>query len=568
MKKQVIRKIKRALSAATMLGLGIAATSSTAMAVELDNNNRLGDAGIFQYYTATGDWQTFIRIINTSENAVAVKVRFREAANSREVLDYTIFLSPFDMWTGWTDKNAGGPGVPGVKTNDTSCLYPIPDNNPPGEGWVTTNFPEKVAAFQSRAFTDKYADGGTLNPPSANDRMSEGHIEVIGIGQFNPLGAFGLAVTHNQGVPNDCEGAASLYEDNSDIPGLSRSSDLENVLAMNGYMVNVPMGMGGGFNPDILKDFWTCDYRLLRGCRDGNGGYVDPPESLQEEALETQTAPDMDSAFNPTLVWNGLNVSRMKQEGIEGAEEVYGGVDQVSFALMRASVINEWAASNNPAAVVKDYYTQWVLSFPTKNYYVDLQTDPLPTEDDVSPALVDPDPDDDTDEGYRPFAHEFNYNGTGESCEEYYMWIYNREERYSTYASPGPYFPVSLCYETNVVVFNEAYETTGLMSNFAYTIPSGLLPTDVVPGGASTRSERGWAEMDFYDYSRYLEQQTEAEYDGDPPTYTTRYGLPVTGFMLSVYNTNDIGTNHAAINAHAYAIDEETDEGQISDPNE
>ena len=115
MNKQIISKTKLSLALALALGTGMA--TNTAQAVTLDNNDRLGDAGIFQYYTVNGGWQTFIRLINTSADAVSVKVRFREAHNSREVFDFIIFLSPYDMWAGWTDLDAGW-GAPGVKTSD------------------------------------------------------------------------------------------------------------------------------------------------------------------------------------------------------------------------------------------------------------------------------------------------------------------------------------------------------------------------------------------------------------------------------------------------------------------
>ena len=78
----------------------------------LNNDDGLGDAAVFQYFTAKNNWQTFFRLINTSADVVVVKVRFREAANSREILDFEVALSPYDMWAGWTDKDiklvAGG----------------------------------------------------------------------------------------------------------------------------------------------------------------------------------------------------------------------------------------------------------------------------------------------------------------------------------------------------------------------------------------------------------------------------------------------------------------------------
>ena len=122
------------------------------------------------------------------------------------------------------------------------------------------------------------------------------------------------------------------------------------------------------------------------------------------------------------------------------------------------------------------------------------------------------------------------------------MRMYNREEADSEFTSPAPIYPVEMCWETNVIVFNDYYEDEGLDSNFVVSIPPQLLPVDA--GGAT--SERGWASMDFVGYYP----------DGDDQRWCwgswCGTGLPVTGFLFSVYNTNNSATNHAAINAHKY----------------
>jgi hypothetical protein len=451
---------------------------------------------------------------------VSVKVRFREAANSREVLDFIIFLSPYDMWAGWTDADAIGLGNPGVRTSDTSCLYPMQDTNNTDEGWKTINGDLLGAEFQDRAFTGVYDDNGD-NFHSSLERMSEGHIEIIGIAAHDPLSAFGRAVTHDHstGRPANCSTAGDLFE--AAIQG-GEGYDADNVLGMNGYVINVALGQGGGFDPDILVDFQD--------------------RSMVMDALLTATDPDMDSAWSA-----GPSVARNKQKGYMGVQPVTGGVDAVSFQLQRSSVINEWAASANPGNLITDYFTQWILTFPTKHYYVDLQNDLEPL-DDVSPTLVDPDSSPSSNDAYAPFDQEFDQADTyGESCEPYRMRIWNREEEYRQFTSPEPRFPVELCNETNVVVFNENYADKGLKSSFAVTIPHELLPVDAFDAGGMT-SERGWASMDFFDYGTT---------GIDPTIENRRYiysraGLPVTGWLFSIFNTNSNQTNHTTINAHKY----------------
>jgi hypothetical protein len=538
MNNQIIRKTKICMGLALALGFGIATTASAVMqqrgGVHIDNNDRLGDAGIFQYYTAQGGWQTFIRVINTSDDAVSVKVRFREAANSREVLDFIIFLSPYDMWAGWTDDDALDHGKPGVRTLDTSCLYPLPDTNNTDEGWKTIAGNLLGADFQSRAYTDEdfdYDDGGN-DDHTTLQRMSEGHLEIIGIASHEATSAFGRDVTHNHttGKPADCSAAARLFE--AETEG-GEGSNLGNVLAMNGYVINVEEGMGGGYDPDILADF--------------------AQRSLVRDANETATNPDLDSAGDFCC---GPQDPRWKQKGdLKGGGPneslpVTSSIDLVSREFQRTSVINEWAASANPGNLISDYYTQWILTFPTKHYYVDLQND-AELLDDVSPTLVDPSTGNDA---FAPFNEEFDWAG-GKSCEPYRMRIWNREEEKSEWTSPAPYYPVELCYETNVLVFNDHYEDTGLNSAFSVTIPWQLLPVDA--GGAT--SERGWASMDFYSQDGTgINPRVE-----DDRWLWGRAGLPVTGWMFSIFSTGSSVTNHTAINAHKYTVSQmkETDGG-------
>ena len=83
---------------------GLLGAAGVAQAVNLSEDGT-GNVLIFPYYTvnttAAGNAaNTYINITNTTGCTKAVKVRFLEGRNSREVLDFNVFLSPFDMWTG------------------------------------------------------------------------------------------------------------------------------------------------------------------------------------------------------------------------------------------------------------------------------------------------------------------------------------------------------------------------------------------------------------------------------------------------------------------------------------
>jgi hypothetical protein len=707
MKKQKFRKTQLSLALASVLAGGLVASGPATAVPELDNNDRLGDAGIFQYYTVHSGWQTFFRIINSSDKVVSVKVRYHEAANSREVLDFILFLSPYDMWTGWTtiDALAGvanAPPGPGIRTNDESCIFDGVNANTQFEGFygIPGKLPLKGARFLDSAITGVYYDNadGSSTPKSTRDRLQEGYVEVIGIAEHDPFGQFGEAVTGK--TKADCQFARNLYKgDKTD------DSDLPNVLAFNGAMINVAAGQGAGYDPDVLKNFQKeyCFNDRPKEALEGQGKQRDGKwcwgGSLVEESLETQTKPNFDSAdsdgFTYPFSWvavnqrladgtdpawtsekvpvyhvdingdgviggkvpfgaschyadedhapsdafgtnilqdgttkggdlcykatqtqtektcnnyykgNGANPAncdgfgaiwdpkrfetektvsifdpwRFAQNGRAVDAPVVGGVDAVSWQLMRDAVINEWAAAEVPGDTVSQYFTQWVLTFPTKNFYVDLQTDE-DGSDDISPTLWDPSLENDA---FAPFDWEFDdaFPGSekGTSCSAYSMDIWNRDEQYPSFASPKSGWPIKMCYEVNVVNFNEKFETLGLNSNFAITIPAALLPTEK-DGGTS---ERGWARMGFttdyegndvfgaqgalnglYKLELWDDDVHKAALvgldsqgrDGGKIKAIYRYGLPVTGFLFSVYNTNSSANNHATVNDHKYTRDQ------------
>ena len=86
------------LTAAVLAGLaGIAGIAGTAQAVNM-NPDGLGQVLIYSYYTTNDGNQTILSVVNTTESVKAVKVRFLEGFNSREVLDFNLYMSPKDVW--------------------------------------------------------------------------------------------------------------------------------------------------------------------------------------------------------------------------------------------------------------------------------------------------------------------------------------------------------------------------------------------------------------------------------------------------------------------------------------
>jgi hypothetical protein len=122
---------RKNLTAAVLAGLaGAVGIVGSAQAVNI-NPDGLGEVLIYPYYTTNGGNVTLLSVVNTTSKAKAVKVRFLEGQNSREVLDFNLYMSKYDVWTAALvlapSKDFAGievPMVPTMVTKDNSCTVP------------------------------------------------------------------------------------------------------------------------------------------------------------------------------------------------------------------------------------------------------------------------------------------------------------------------------------------------------------------------------------------------------------------------------------------------------------
>src|SRR6476646_3375911 len=74
----------------------LCAHSAAAMTL---NPRGTGQVLLFPYFTVNRHQQTLISVSNLTPAAKVAKVRFREAYNGREVLDFNVFLAAHSTWT-------------------------------------------------------------------------------------------------------------------------------------------------------------------------------------------------------------------------------------------------------------------------------------------------------------------------------------------------------------------------------------------------------------------------------------------------------------------------------------
>jgi hypothetical protein len=299
-----------------LAGLSTLGLAGVAEAVMI-NPNGLGQVLVYPYYTvrngynvggvSAAPFNTLLSIVNTTNSTKAVKVRFREGKASAEVLDFNVFLSPYDMWTAAVEPDGSGGAM--IETADNSCTIP--------------SFTKGVGVpFRTTAFASDPIGGGA-------DRLTEGYFEVFEMATYDPADPVSVGAKHNSaGVPS-CSGVTDANASKSPYPpngGLSGGATIINVLT------------GDAFTEDAtaLTQFTTAAVYSNTG--------VNTPDF-------TDAVPANASAVNGS------------GQIITGAFSA--GILASTAAMQRTRVINEFVLEKSTASG-----TDWVLTFPTKHTHV------------------------------------------------------------------------------------------------------------------------------------------------------------------------------------------------------
>jgi len=300
-----------------LAGLGALGAVGAAQAVNL-NPDGLGQVLIYPYYTTRNDasgnaFNSLLSVVNTTASVKAVKVRFLEGKNSREVLDFNLFLSPHDVWTAALTPATGG-GTQ-IATTDRSCTLPF------------GQFPQ---TFRTGLLGADGA-GATL------DRTTEGYVEIIEMTTYSDSSTTAQLVTHDPpGGSPDCVHLTNAQATADADSGGGITGGLF------GGMTLINVSSGSDYNEDAvaLDNFATF-------------------QNLYSSSADT--TPNLQSAFPQSSVVIadfGLVFNSDWTTSTNAA-------DPVSAVLMHDQVMNEFVLD---AATRSG--TDWVVTMPTKRYYV------------------------------------------------------------------------------------------------------------------------------------------------------------------------------------------------------
>lgn len=523
---------RKNLTSAVLAGLaGVAGIAASAQAVNL-NPDGLGQVLIYPYYTTRNGNTTLLSVVNTTEDAKAVKVRFMEGKNTREVLDFNLYLSPYDVWTaalidggvvdvnceldgGFGEEGNGQCGVPHLLTTDTTCTVPyLFEMASTGPG-LQTFLPFRLD------------DGGGDDI----DRAAEGHFEMIEMGVVTDEDeGSATALTHEvltnyadgPAEPVNCQQLVDAWTTGGTGPGgvplddgywtIDPSVDIEppsgglfgGAAVINvgeGYMFSYDAKAINGFQSDAAVDALTTLHAIP--------GTVEPGLNSGDITEATVFLDD-----GSTLVSSGLT----------------RGVDAVSFVFMHDQLYNEYSIESDING-----FTEWVITFPTKHFYVF-------EEDSGSTTPL------------APFTEQWDETD-GTACEPVLLNdVFDREEQSELVpgtpgqppvVSPAPptpppvdVIPFELCFETNVIKFAESgadeVDTTpilGAKNAITFELPEGY--------------ETGWAALELDDYVDELGAGSRDPLGG-------LEGLPVTGFSVQKFGNQNAQAGIAAFYGGIY----------------
>ncbi|MDH4019115.1 MAG: hypothetical protein OEU84_05895 [Xanthomonadales bacterium] len=543
---------RKNLTAAVLAGLaGVVGIAGSAQAVNI-NPDGTGQVLLYPYYTINGGNQTIFSVINTSEDAKAVKVRFLESENSQEVLDFNLYMSAFDVWSAAISEIPDGMSYPDCDLLGTGVvcegpLLTIADDE------TTCTVPQLNGMQPFLPF--KYLDDGGTQDQS---RMNAGHFEMIEMGTLIEGEWAAVAATHilHEVTDPDDTTVPPVVIDTFWAPA---SCDVL-TLAWTDLDINAPGGegrwlvdptdgvsapsgglFGGAAIINVMGgNMHTYDAMALNGWN--RSGFTFGPEGDSIHAQPGFTEPTLasgDSVVGSVFTEAGFALD---------SGDLEEPIDAVSYVLMHDAIMNEYTTEKAVLA-----QTEWVVTFPTKRFYVNQSPvrAPFTTEWDYTEFDLD---DDD----------ELVPVGLATACETVELdRMYDREERYPgdpECGTPGgeacplpggpivspappidpvdPLAPIlfNLCYESNVIRFG----------GDAYHIPGAGKPNMTEILGApqylnfdneEAGYQYGWARIELDDYIDVTALPgggfIAVEASRDPIGLLN--GLPTTGFAVSKF---------------------------------
>src|SRR3990167_1267254 len=329
----------------------------------------VGHMLLVPYYSAQNGNMTVLHVVNTdSLNGKAVKVRFRGAANSDDVMDFQVYLSPGDVWT--AAVTAGADGIAQVQSADNTCTVPSLGFNTP------------------QAFSTSRLNPNSSDVQKANGTR-EGYVEIFNMADIpsdklytvgttaNTNSALFTAIKHvNAVAPCSVAGSAAA----TTLSGIALTNFTTEAAAANAGFNTPTGGLMGDWYIINVQETTTFAGAATAVVANGRGNFVHFPQidtGVGVAAIDAFTADPLlrtDSvqvdggafAAAPALAAGMYDLPDMSTPYL--AADLGNPKAQalaLTSALAVTSVTNQYANDESISAK-----TDWVFSMPTRRYSV------------------------------------------------------------------------------------------------------------------------------------------------------------------------------------------------------
>ena len=585
----MMKKSVMAVGVAALLGMSAAhaVVAFEGQATFSARADRAGEMGLVQaggighvlftpYYSTVNGNTTLISLVNTdNEMGKAVKVRFRGAANSDDVLDFTVLLSPGDVWTASIEPSLTGNAR--IISPDSSCVLPSQIGTD-GVDFRTYRLDQKLSEAARALHT------------------REGYIEFLNMADISPWKGRASAAGAADSVPNT---KSTVYSNikhvnnvapcNADVAAWLVSADALATPA--NYGILPPTGGLFGnwavFNNENITSYGGGHYAsaAVKGTSGaGNAArLIFSPQSEAPAGVVESADPllNADALWGASQTYRGAAVVNGSTVGtalipalwldLPDLSTPYTVADvsgtafspkkrayDLSLALSATAVMNEFVATPESATV--PFRTDWVFSQPTRRYQVAMAYSQEGSGERNIPVNAQPA----AGYGVNYFFGSVNDAtnvitgnmtlgtrsiggvSTGDFlCTKSAIKGSNREE--ASFSAVGQFSPAPVagatffCGETATLSFNS--ETSKVLHA---ALANQQVSVRVGSGGAST-VQAGWATLT-------LTPATSTKTGGTAVGATTEAkGLPVIGYAATSFSNGATNGNFGDAIEHRYA---------------
>ena len=459
------------------------------------------------YFSTANGNTTLLSLVNTdSVNGKAVKVRFRGAANSDDILDFTVLMSPSDVWTASVER--GPDGISRLIAKDTTCVLP----------W-------QLVEGNDNSFRTFRLDQARSDEALAM-HTQEGYVEYLNMADILPGTDVFKATKHVKNV-------APCNQDVMDT--LMNTTEIDKAQANALGLGNPTGGLFGNWS--IFNNANITSYgggHASVAAVDGNGAraaarlffspqtdaMADTPNVVFNTADPLLNVPAGATVPAVDPLW--LDLPDLSTPYVTADISAATRADNLSASLAATTVMNEFVATAAGASV--PFSTDWVFSQPTRRYAVALNY--------ANGNAI-----------YRSGAAAVHYNvrnivtarnvsvngvNVGNMlCVPGQVSGFNREEG-NAVGELSPVRSFNICGEVSTLTFN----------NSASQVLNGQLTNDrveIMQGTPRAMVQAGWASINVRD------AQT-----------TTPVGVPVLGFAATSFANGQTGGNFGDAVNHRY----------------